>query len=37
MILYEEIHGLGIERVALMDAEKKDKELVLELFKKQVI
>ncbi len=29
----KEIHGLGIERVALMDAEK-DKELVLELFKK---
>ncbi len=29
----QEIHGLGIERAALLDAEK-DKELVLELFKK---
>lgn len=29
----KEIHGLGIERVALMDAEK-DKELVLDLFRK---
>ncbi len=29
----QEIHGLGIERAALLDAEK-DRELVLELFKK---
>lgn len=29
----QEIHGLGIERVALMDAEK-DRDLVLEMFKK---
>ncbi len=29
----KELHGLGIERVALMDAEK-DRELVLELFRK---
>ena len=29
----KELHGLGIERVALMDAEK-DRDLVIELFKK---
>ena len=29
----QELHGLGIERVALMDAEK-DKDLVIQLFKK---